>query len=345
MIRHLAAGITAISMLGMSVPMVGAQEPSFSDVPEESEIFPAVEYLKSAGIISGYDDGTFRPNKKVNRAEAVKIIVAPLLTQEQLDQATSTVFDDIPGDAWYLPYIEWARQAFGILDGPPKKPSFLGVQPVVKVEFLKMLLLANKVDPNMYSEIKLPLSDDVTDPDAWFYPFMRYAISSSMIMIGDDGMLHPASELTRGDVALLMFRFLMYKDNRRTQALLSETEQEIVIVLNSLETNNITQAEYASARGLLAAFGAYTSRPDTGVVKGALKIAESFRALVRAYRAGLNLQLDEVIRLAGEAWNKAEEAKGMSEDVKNIAEQVQASAKTMADSARELKAQVEQSQQ
>jgi len=345
MIRKFIATISAISMLGAYAPVAFAQQSSFSDVPSDSEISPAVEYLKAAGIISGYDDGTFRPNQKVNRAEAVKIIVAPLLTDEQLAQATSTVYNDVPADAWYLPYIEWARQAFKILDGPPKKPAFNGTQPVIKVEFLKMLELANGVDPNSFSEVKLPLADDVTNTDEWFYPYIRYAMTSSMIMIGEDGKLNPAAQLTRGDVALLMFRFLMYKDNRRTQALLSETEQEIVIVLNSLESNNITQAEYASARGLLAARGAHASRPDTGVVKGALKISEAFRALVRAYRAGLNLELDEVIRLAGDAWNLAEQAKSMSTDVEAISTQVQASAKTMADSARELKAQVEQMQQ
>ena len=345
MIRKLVATISAISMLGAYAPIVMAQQSSFSDVPADSEIAPAVEFLKATEIISGYEDGTFRPNQKVNRAEAVKIIVAPLLTKEQLAQATQTVYNDVPTDAWYLPYIEWARQAFGILDGPPEKPSFNGAQPVVKVEFLKMLLLANKVDPNSFSEISLPLADDVTNTNEWFYPYMRYAMTSSMIMIGEDGKLNPGAELTRGDVALLMFRFLMYQDNRRTQALLSETEQEIVIVLNSLESNNITQAEYASARGLLAARGAHASRPDTGVVKGALKIAEAFRALVRAYRAGLNLQLDEVIKLAGDAWTLSEQAKSMSPDVEAISTQVQASAKTMADSARELKTQVEQTKQ
>lgn len=336
---RIIVGAVAALAFQMSSPAFAQETPqSFTDVPRSHTAFEAIEYLKSKGIISGYADGTFKPDKKVNRAESVKILVAPLVNAQQLGQFSGTLFQDIPEGAWYMSYVEAAYRSFGIIDGPPAIVQFFGERPVKKVEFIKMLLLANKVDSNAYSEIKLPLSVDVTNPDEWFYPYMRYAISSSMTMISADGTLSPGRELTRADVALFLHRYLMYKEGRRTQALLSEAETEIHNILSSLDKNDITQAEHASARALLAARGALTSRPSEPVVKGAVKTTEAFRALVRAYRAGVSGDLDAVIKLASDAWNLAGQARELDPNITKISEQVQTTAKNMADSARALKA-------
>ncbi|HLD32302.1 MAG TPA: S-layer homology domain-containing protein [Candidatus Peribacteraceae bacterium] len=314
--------------------IASAQQQSFSDVPPDHPVFAAAEYLKSEKIISGYSDGTFQPDKKVNRAEALKIIIGGLITQEQLDLVQGTDFSDIAPDAWYLPYVEIAK-VNGIVDGPPKKTEFYGERPVMKVEFIKMLLLAQKVDAgSSYSEIRLPLSSDVSNVDEWFYPYLRYALTSSMTMIGQDGLLHPANELTRGETALLLHRYLMYVRGRRTQALLSEAESEILVILSMLENNNIAQAEYASARALLAARGAHASKPNEPIVIGALKISEAFRALVRAYRSGVNGDFGQVEKLAKDAWSLAEKAKGAEMSLSTLADQVQTISQNMAESAR-----------
>lgn len=320
-------------------PCVNAEETprSFSDVPPDHWAFGAVEYLKAQGIIQGYDDGTFKPDKGVNRAEAAKIIVAPLVSDEELTLYTKSVFDDVSQGVWFLPYVEVGRQRMQIIDGPPKKTAFYGEKPVLKIEFLKMLLLAHGADPSgSYSEIRLPLSSDVTNPDEWYYPYMRYALAASMVMIGQDGLFHPGKQLTRGEVAVLTHRLIMYKEGRRTQALLSETESEIVILLKLLGQDDVVQAEYASARALLAARGALTSKPDTSIVKAALKTAEGFRALVRGYRAGVEKRYQEVIDLSKEAWNLAAKAIEFDAGIQKIAVQMQEVASNMANEARKF---------
>lgn len=331
--------LTGIFALTAFLPTIAAAaEPTtFKDVPAGSPVAEAAEYLRSVGVLSGYPDGTFRPNQKVNRAEAIKIIIAPLLKKEALDQLTSTPFTDVKAGEWYLPYVEAARQN-SIVDGPPAKTAFNGTKPVIKMEFIKMLLLAYRIDPNAYSEINLPLATDVTDPTAWFYPYLRYALTASMTMITSEGTFDPGRELTRGDTAIILYRFLMYRNGKRTQALLSEAESEILIVIGSLKDNNPEQAEFASARALLAARGANAGAPNQPIVQGALKITEAFRAIVRAYRAGLSQQFDESIRLSGDAWNLATRAKELSPNLASLTDQVQLLAKNLAESARAAKA-------
>lgn len=335
-VSRLLAGIFTLSVLLPSFALA-AETGAFRDIPAGSPAAEAAEYLRSVGILSGYPDGTFRPDQKVNRAEAIKIIIAPLLKQEALDQLTSTPFSDIKTGDWYLPFVEAARQN-SIVDGPPSKTAFNGTKPVTKMEFVKMLLLAYRIDPNAYSEINLPLSMDVTDPAAWYYPYLRYAVTASMTMITAEGTFDPGRELTRGDTALILYRFLMYRNGKRTQALLSEAESEIIIVLGSLKENVPEQAEYASARALLAARGANAGAPNQPLVQGALKITEAFRAIVRAYRAGINQQFDESIRLSGDAWNLAARGRELSPSLANLCDQVQTLAKTLAESARTAKA-------
>ncbi|MFH1444776.1 MAG: S-layer homology domain-containing protein [Candidatus Peregrinibacteria bacterium] len=330
---------TAIFVLSLLLPTVSAAADAkgFSDVTPGTPVAEAAEYLRSVKILSGYDDGTFRPSQKVNRAEAIKIIIAPLLKQEALDQLTQTPFSDIKAGEWYLPYVEAARQN-SIVDGPPTKATFNGTQPVKKMEFIKMVLLAYRIDPSSYSEIRLPLSSDVTDPTTWYYPYLRYAITASMTMVTGEGTLDPGRELTRGDTALILYRFLMYRNGKRTQALLSEAESEILVVLGSIKENNLEQAEYASARALLAARGANAGSPNQPLIQSALKITEAFRAIVRGYRAGVNQEFDETIRLCGDAWTLASRGKELSSELGNLTDQVQTLAKNLADTARTAKA-------
>lgn len=337
-LKTLTSALVVFAFSGLfSAAAAQDQTPSFTDVPKEHPAFEAIEFLKESGFISGYEDGTYKPDKPVNRAEAVKIIVGPIVTTEALQQLGASPFSDVPIDAWFRPYVEAARMLLGIVDGPPNKPAFLGANPVLKAEFFKLLFLANKDNPTeAFSEIRLPVSPDVTNPDEWFYPYMRYAITTSTTTVNAQQELNPGRQLTRSDVAIFMFRYIMYKQGRRTQALLSEAENEIIIVLKALEQNDLETAQFASARALLASRGAHARQPDIPLVQGALKTSESFRSLVRGYQAGTQGDLDEVIRLAGEAWNLSSRALELSPDLRTITEQVQKIAKNMADSARAL---------
>jgi hypothetical protein len=310
---------------------------SFSDVPESHPAFAAIEALKNANILSGYPDGTFKPDKLVNRAEAVKIITAPLLSADHIKRATSTVYADVSPDAWYLPYVEWARQAFKIIDGPPRKTAFEGERPVILAEFLKMAEIANGVDPlSAYGNITLPLSNDVTNAADWYYPYMRYALSSSMLGVDQEGKLNPSHQLTRADTALLLYNLLAYKQKQRTQMLLDASERNMIVILQAWGKGAIDEAEYAAARGLLTAYGAHSSHPDEPATKGAVKVAEAFHALVQGYRAGTSKEYPLAVEKAKQAWILSDQAVAQYPDIRSLADQIKAVAKTVADSARTL---------
>ncbi len=57
-------------------------QPSFKDVTASHWAFPYVEAAASAGLLFGYEDGTFRPNKNLTRAEAAALIYRALVKQD-----------------------------------------------------------------------------------------------------------------------------------------------------------------------------------------------------------------------------------------------------------------------
>ena len=80
----------------------------FKDVDASQWYAPYVATAKTKGIIGGYDDGTFKPNKTISRAEAMKVIIKALHSGE-LDSVSFRVFDDVDPTAWYAPYANFAK--------------------------------------------------------------------------------------------------------------------------------------------------------------------------------------------------------------------------------------------
>ncbi len=319
-------------MPGSALAAPPKNEPFF-DIPADHYSYDAVEYLRNAGILKGYADGTFRPDKKVNRAEALAIIATQLLSDADAKKYITSPFTDVPDDAWFLPYVEWARGK-GIVQGPPAAAKFDGARPVTKVELIKMFLLSRKVDPNSFGDITLPLSRDASDTKAWYYPTLRYAIASSMTTATTQHLFAPDKQLTRGEVALLLYRFFQYRDGQRASEALAEARKEVENVINFLSAGSFADAQYASARGLLLARGANEKRPTEAVVKVAVKIAEGTRALVRAYESAQKQDWDSVVKLSQDAWFLGDQAKKISPESTTVAEQLQTYAKSFADQAR-----------
>jgi len=330
-IRH-AFTVTTLS-LALALP-VTALTAGFSDVPASSALFPATEYLKSAGIIQTVDK--FNPDGKLTRAQAAKVLVAPLVSIEELSKITASQFSDIPAGQWFTSYVEAAR-IMGLVDSAAK---FNPNAPVTKSAFMKMLLKSKKMDyASAFSDFTDPLSVDVPNATDWFYPVMRFSLASSMTAVSQDGRLNPSQEITCGQMAFYYYRLDMYTAGRRTQALLSQAETDIGNVLQMLDQKDMQQAKWASARAVITARGALASKPNEAIVKGAMKISEGFNSLVLAYKAGVEGNLDAAINYAKEAYASAEKAKAFSPGLTAIATQMQTIGKNMADEARAMKAQ------
>ena len=130
------------SLLAMQFVMSAfAEEPVFSDVAGHEYEY-AIDYVQTRGIVSGYDDGTYRPDNLINRAEFTKILVEHLYNEGDFDAyTTDECFTDVPSGEWFTRYVCFAKDK-NIISGHPDG-SFKPSDNINYVESLKIVIEAN----------------------------------------------------------------------------------------------------------------------------------------------------------------------------------------------------------
>jgi hypothetical protein len=191
----LLLGLIGMSFTFNSVALAQSISIPFSD--HEGHIYEeAIEYLYNEGIINGYPNGTFRPDKTIQRAELLKIIVASNYHESEYQHyGNISCFPDVPGNEWFTQYVCFAKEkeiVEGYADG-----NFRPAQEVNLVESLKM----------MYEGMGMA----VDNPTAVF-KFKYYSPSMKAGYIPEDLVGGFDALVTRGEVSEIMYRILIDPD-------------------------------------------------------------------------------------------------------------------------------------
>ena len=146
---------------------------SFPDVNEDDWFNVTVSSLANMGAISGYEDGTFRPNEPISRAELAAMAVRFYDTFEaEYEEGT---FLDVDGDEWYADAIA-AAEELGIIGGYPDGT----VRPNNNITRAETCAIVNRVlERRPHDEHLGDVEDMRTWPDnqpgAWYYADMQEA--------------------------------------------------------------------------------------------------------------------------------------------------------------------------
>jgi len=95
----------AVKMFGLKVADKITENP-FKDVVASEWYGPYVKIALDNNIVKGYDDGTFRPNTYITRAEALKVLLET--AKVTLPKTVNSSFTDVINSGWYAPYVEFA---------------------------------------------------------------------------------------------------------------------------------------------------------------------------------------------------------------------------------------------
>ena len=111
--KTLAVVLAFVMVLGMGAISTFA----YSDVTPGTITDEAVSILSNLNILTGFEDGTFRPEETVTRAQMAAIICRTLGYESQAESSKGfTVFNDVAADHWASGYVNVA-QAQGIING------------------------------------------------------------------------------------------------------------------------------------------------------------------------------------------------------------------------------------
>jgi len=163
----------------------------------------AIAYLKEKKIAEGYDDGTFRPDNTINRAEFMKIVIAAKYSQDYINVSSGTnCFTDVR-TGWYVPYICIAKGE-GIIGGY-SDGSFKPGQDISFVEAAKILAEVYGLE--------------VAKGGTWYEGYVK-ALQDNNYIPSSVGILN--KKITRAEMAELIWRIKEQKKDQSSSDLIQE---------------------------------------------------------------------------------------------------------------------------
>lgn len=180
--RILSFMLCACMLMSFGV-IVSAAE--FSDLTSGHWAYANVKKLVDEGTINGYEDGTFKPDKTVTRAEFVKML-------GKWNQKYSGTYSDIKEGHWAYDYIMWSG-----LEGSGDR-----IYPDVAMKRSDVINLIWKRNGSpTHNAAPSAITSQGTNADATSW---AYTVG---LMKGDDGLnLRLDSALTRAEAATLIVR-------------------------------------------------------------------------------------------------------------------------------------------
>ena len=211
-VRLLVDGKPAASIGGHidvteALPVQGALEHAlfqgFADMQGHwSEGAATVLFL--AGVLHGYPEGDFRPERTVSRAEFFKmVVVGSGLKPEETDRTT---FGDVPVGHWAHGYVERAVSA-GILVPSDYGSRLRSDTPITRREVAIALVRARGLESEAERlwGAQLPYTDTASQPD-WAKGYLAVAHREGLMQGNPDGTFAPARPLKRGEAAATVCR-------------------------------------------------------------------------------------------------------------------------------------------
>lgn len=164
----------------------------YNDINSSHKYFEAIEYITKENIVNGYEDGTYKPDKLLNRAELLKILMeANYDDSDFAGYSAVNCFDDVPADQWFTEYI-CAAKAAGIVGGYTDN-TFRPANKINLVEALKITLKT--------------FGYDYGPSNPWYKSVVEEASERNFIPLD---FVAFDNDVTRGQMADMITRMLLY---------------------------------------------------------------------------------------------------------------------------------------
>jgi len=197
---------------GTPTPTPTACTISYSDVHPADYFYQPVLYLACHGVISGYNDGTFRPYTNTTRAQMTKIVVLGFSKAMLTPTGTAFTFTDVTRANPFFSVVETAY-ADGIVSGyrcgvapagpcdAQNRPWFLPFADVTRGQLSKIDVIAavwtlhNPATPSF---------SDVAHSST-FYQVIETAVCHGVISGYSDHTFRPFNNATRGQIGKIVY--------------------------------------------------------------------------------------------------------------------------------------------
>ena len=159
-----------------------------------------ISALIELGILTGYPDGSIRPEWNTTRAE-VAVMLAKAMALNITDDQVSPYSDDLP--MWAKMYILSATQA-EVFEGYPDG-TFAPNQYITRQEVAKVFALSSNItyDPSN----KMQFID--LDGSEWGYNYIKALYDNNVVEGYPNGTFQPDAAITRGEFFMMLYNMLL----------------------------------------------------------------------------------------------------------------------------------------
>ncbi|MFH1542453.1 MAG: PorV/PorQ family protein [bacterium] len=167
---------------------------NFADIPDGYWAKNPIESIGTVGLVSGYPDGTFKPEQALTRAELATLLVKAKGIELSEGRATQ-VFPDVSPDFWAAKYIETAAK-IGLIAGYEEDGTFRPNRKVSKAEGIAIMV---RFDNLKYPEelVEKPYWD--VETNFWAAKSIQAAKDAGMLKFVEDNRLDPKGVLVRAE--------------------------------------------------------------------------------------------------------------------------------------------------
>jgi hypothetical protein len=240
--------IVVTSLLNLPIPSAMA----FTDI-QNHWAKDSINQMAARKLVTGYPDGTFRPNATITRAEFAILMLNAFPDAPQ--KRPGTPFKDVPANHWAHKAIQDAYKR-GFFSGYPGG-TFQPNQPIPRVQAIGVLAGARNLSfsGNAEGTLRQYFEDAGQIPDYAKSAIAAATINSLVVNYPNVKQLKPNQSSTRGEVAALICRALfIYAVPPQYIAGVEIRQQEVRALpgkLDTVPTFNSNSPELVRTEGIL----------------------------------------------------------------------------------------------
>lgn len=178
-----------------------SQDPKFRDMNKAEWAKKAVLNLANAGIVSGDENGNFRPNDNISREEFVTMLVR---ATKKYNENASCDFIDVPKTAWFYSYVASASE-YGMVHGIGEGSFGAGLS-LTRQDMAVLCLRAKGDVPKVREAVSFADNDEISDyaKDS----VSRLYMSGALNGMGDNKFV-PLGNATRAECAQIIYNLFL----------------------------------------------------------------------------------------------------------------------------------------
>ena len=175
---------------------------TFPDVSDSNWAYPYISGLAEKGVVSGFNDGNFYPDRNVTRAEFVKMLAGCL--NAETTGCRNEHFSDLASAAWAESFIAWATEK-GIVNGV-STTEFAPNAPLTRQQMAAILSRCCKVFDYQFAEtVEAIVFSDEKEIAEYAKDAVTNMQKLGLVNGYPDGSFAPTATLKRSEAAKVLF--------------------------------------------------------------------------------------------------------------------------------------------